>query len=397
MHDYLTFPCQGVYNDNYDNEKNFLIVKRRDVIFKTDQERFMVEDLLGTGSYGQVFKVVSDDNRVYALKIFKNKNSYYKHGCSEVFFLKKLKNSKYSEFFVNIIDSFTYRNHLCILQELLGKNLYEVLKLTRFKGFDHVITKKIGHQILLGLKALRKLNIVHCDIKPENILISDLENVMIKIIDFGNAFMGSSESVFYIQSRYYRAPEVILGINYGSGIDIWSFACLMYEIFVGFPLFPGKNNVDQIFRIEHLLGEIPHFMIEYGINAGKFLTKENVSIVNHPNMMQIKDKIFKRDHHFLQNENLFNFIFFALQINPLKRPSVYDCLNHTYFDEFSTFDAKEAQRRESAYEIERNQPNPEPEDEIMHRNSIYDINSFYEAKNKDRKYSVHEKENKKQN
>lgn len=393
MTNYLTFPYQGVYNDKFDNEKNFLIIRRGDIIFKSENERLVVNDILGTGSYGQVFKVMSEDGMSYALKIFKNKNSYYKHGCSEVYFLEKLRSSQYSEFFVKIYDSFIFKNHLCIQQELLGKNLYEVLKITKFKGFDHVITQRIGYQILLGLKALRKMNIVHCDIKPENILISDLENVKIKIIDFGNAFIGSSESIFYIQSRYYRAPEVILGINYGSAIDIWSFGSLLYEIFIGFPLFPGKNNADQIFRIEQLLGKIPHFMIEYGVNAKKYKLNNKCCYTN--NLKILKDKIFKRDYQFLQNENLYDFIVFALQINPLQRPSVYDCLNHVYFNELNKLDTDEIHRRESAFEIERDQPNPEPEEEITHRNSIYDINSFYEFKDKDRKYSVHEKENKK--
>ncbi|KAM0675827.1 dual specificity protein kinase yak1 [Gurleya vavrai] len=395
MTEFLLEPQGEKKIEDIDDENFFLKIKENEIIYRSEVEKYTVIKCLGTGSYGQVFKIKDSEDNVFALKIFKNKRSYYYHGLSEAYFLEKIKNSSDSYLFVEMIDNFVYKNHFCIRQEILGKNLYEILKITKFKGFDHTVTKKIGFQILLGLKALRKMNMVHCDIKPENILISDLENLQIKIIDFGNAYEDDNQGNFYIQSRFYRAPEVILGVYYGSGIDIWSFGCMLYELFIGYALFPGKNNEDQICRINYCLGEIPNFMLEYGVNSSKY-NFNNISAENkYLAISQLKERIFRRDSNFVENEKLFDFIIFILIINPLERPTVFECLEHCYFDISESQENEILLRRESALEIERLQPNPVPEEDLnSQRKSIYEIEKLYEndAKNK-RKYSVYEKEN----
>ncbi|KAM0686023.1 dual specificity protein kinase yak1 [Conglomerata obtusa] len=394
MRECLTSPNEGVYNDGQDNEKNYLIVYKDEIIVKSENEKYTVLFSLGTGSYGQVFKVNSQNDTMHALKIVKNKPAYHQHGLSEVKFLEKLARSEHSDLFVRVIDCFVYKNHLCILQELLGKNLYEVLKICKFKGFDHYIVKKIGLQILSGLRALKSMNIVHCDIKPENILISNLDTLEIKIIDFGNACIEGSECSFYIQSRFYRAPEVILGVFYGSGIDIWSFGCIIYELFMGFPLFAGINNEDQLNRIEYMFGEIPTYMREYGVNSTKYNNKENINTNKYINLRQLKEKMHRRDNNFVENEKLFCFLLSILKINPLKRPTVYDCFKFDYLEyNDCKYSTQQESERDRCSEIERIQPNPEPEDINLKRKSVFDINYIHNKIDKDRKYSTFEKEN----
>jgi len=84
---------------------------------------------------------------------------------------------------------------------------------------------------------------VHCDLKPENILLVDSWKSAIKIIDFGSGCFLGQQLYTYIQSRYYRAPEIILGVDYDCAIDMWSMACILFELFQGIPLFTGENEV----------------------------------------------------------------------------------------------------------------------------------------------------------
>lgn len=84
--------------------------------------------------------------------------------------------------------------------------------------------------------------IVHCDLKPENILLCHPNKSGIKVIDFGSGTYEKEQYYTYIQSRYYRAPEVILGVRYSPAIDMWSMGCILYELFTGTPLFTGEDE-----------------------------------------------------------------------------------------------------------------------------------------------------------
>ena len=138
-------------------------------------------------------------------------------------------------------------------------NLYEYLKFRDFRGMslDHI--REISKQLLHSLIYLKKHSIIHCDLKPENILLVDnSKNKEIKVIDFGSSCFENDILYSYIQSRFYRAPEVILGAGYSTDIDMWSFGCIIAELFNGFfflnkgiPIFPGESEATQI----HLIAE----------------------------------------------------------------------------------------------------------------------------------------------
>lgn len=94
-----------------------------------------------------------------------------------------------------------------------------------------------------ALKYLKSLGIIHCDLKPENILLKSKDKSGIVVADFGSGTMEDEIVYTYIQSRFYRAPEIMLGVfPYTPGIDMWSMGCIMIELFTGFPLFPGTNE-----------------------------------------------------------------------------------------------------------------------------------------------------------
>lgn len=85
---------------------------------------------------------------------------------------------------------------------------------------------------------------MHCDLKPENILLKQPNKSGIKVIDYGSSCFTNSRIYTYIQSRFYRAPEIILGIPYTMAIDMWSFGCIIAELYTGYPIFPGENETD---------------------------------------------------------------------------------------------------------------------------------------------------------
>lgn len=93
---------------------------------------------------------------------------------------------------------------------------------------------------------MQKSRIIHCDLKPENILLRSKSRTDIKIIDFGSSCHVNERMYTYIQSRFYRAPEIIFGIPYDLAIDMWSFGCILVELYTGFPLFPGESEEDQL-------------------------------------------------------------------------------------------------------------------------------------------------------
>lgn len=137
-----------------------------------------------------------------------------------------------------------FRKHLLIAFECLSINLYEFIKNNNFQGVTQSLIRRFAIQILQALKFQRDHGIVHCDLKPENILLKQENKSGIKIIDYGSSCFLGQRIYTYIQSRFYRAPEIILGIPYTMAIDMWSFGCIVAELYTGYPIFPGENEVD---------------------------------------------------------------------------------------------------------------------------------------------------------
>ena len=211
-------------------------------------------DLLGKGTFGQVVKCkIVGNEELFALKIIKNKMAYFCQGKNEIQILKTLTQNS-SNRIVKMFDYFLYKKHICIVFEILDDSLYDLLRLSNFVGCSLRDIKLFTKQILEGLIISQNLKIIHCDLKPENILFSKNKVEEIKIIDFGSACFENNIIFTYIQSRFYRAPEVILGSSYSMGIDIWSLGCICAELYLGLPIFPGNSQYDQLKRIISIVG-----------------------------------------------------------------------------------------------------------------------------------------------
>ena len=161
----------------------------------------------------------------------KNKKRLYKQGLVESKLIETL-NKHDPEDKKNIVkrlDHFVFRKHLILTFELLSVNLYDFIKMNNFLGFSLSLIKRFAIQILISLYYMREHNIVHCDLKPENILLRKINKSGIKIIDFGSGCFEDQKIYTYIQSRFYRAPEIVLGIPFTSGIGTMISACVGKE------------------------------------------------------------------------------------------------------------------------------------------------------------------------
>jgi dual specificity protein kinase YAK1 len=276
----LTKPSKGVKNDGFDNEDSDYILYVNDILGSEEaghKNRYLILDVLGQGTFGQVVKCQNlKTQEVVAVKVIKNRTAYFNQSMMEVSVLDLL-NQKLDKnddhHLLRLKDTFIHRQHLCLVFELLSVNLYELIKQNQFRGLSTTLVRVFAQQLLNGLTLLNKARLIHCDLKPENILLKNLESPIIKIIDFGSACDERQTVYTYIQSRFYRSPEVLLGLPYSSAIDMWSLGCIVVELFLGLPLFPGSSEYNQVSRITEMLGMPPMWMLEMGKQSGEFFEK----------------------------------------------------------------------------------------------------------------------------
>lgn len=124
---------------------------------------------------------------------------------------------------------------------------------------------------------LQQLGLIHADLKPENIMLVDpmRQPYRVKVIDFGSAsHVSKAVCNTYLQSRYYRAPEIILGLPYCEAIDMWSLGCVVAELFLGWPLYPGSSEYDQIRYISQTQGLPTEHMLNNASKTTKFFYRD---------------------------------------------------------------------------------------------------------------------------
>lgn len=209
--------------------------------------------------------------------------------------------------------------------DYVPETLYRVLRYYRKKGMDFPdpLGKIYSYQMFRSLAYIHALGIVHRDIKPQNILI-DTGNHRLVMCDFGSAkkIKPGEKSVAYICSRYYRAPELILGQDkYGPTIDVWSIGCVIAEMFLGEPIFPGSSSKDQMIKIMDLLGTPSQ-------NEVTAMCKN--ARVRLPNIQPTDfRKRFKRG----TNPEVIDLLKKILCYDPNERITPLEALMHPYFDE----------------------------------------------------------------
>ncbi|ESZ90096.1 hypothetical protein SBOR_9522 [Sclerotinia borealis F-4128] len=297
--------------------------------------RYEIIDVLGKGSFGQVVRCIDHKTGgLVAIKIIRNKKRFHQQALVEVNILQKLRewDPKNKHSMVNFVQSFYFRGHLCISTELLDMNLYELIKSNAFRGFSVKIVRRFTKQMLSSLLLLKSKKVIHCDLKPENILLAHPLHSEIKVIDFGSSCFENEKVYTYIQSRFYRSPEVILGMTYGMPIDMWSLGCILAELFTGVPIFPGENEQEQLACIMEVFGPPEKHLIEKSTRKKLFfdslgkprLTVSSKGRRRRPSSRSLQQTIKCDDEVFL------DFLARCLRWDPEKRLKPDEAVRHEF-------------------------------------------------------------------
>lgn len=381
-------------------------------------DKYLVLEQIGKGSFSTVWLVINTrDKKYYALKI--QNPTDFGEGLKEVSVLKKLKNEKYIN---NLLDDFIYEHdsieYVCMVFELLAGNVYDIIKHGKYSnGLPLNIVKNIIKQLSYALHTvIDKHNLIHTDIKPENILVCGIGNktqeiinklesssafnnlinkrkknrrnkskqtrdvikamingiqfdeiddkyqnrdldlidekyvtdIQIKLSDFGTCIKRKTYTEhFSIQTRYYRAPEIILHHTYNENCDMWSIGCVTYELLTGKLLFDPykrdrfKRDRYHIRDIIELFGVMPPDLIKLcGRKAEFFRTngtlKGTYNIKKNSLESLLKHKFDEYTHDELDNLNNLNetveFLNCLFKYNCLERIDINELISHKWLN-----------------------------------------------------------------
>ncbi|KAJ3494624.1 hypothetical protein NLG97_g3957 [Lecanicillium saksenae] len=281
--------------------------------------------IVGNGSFGVVFQTKLSPSgedaaikRVLQDKRFKNR---------ELQIMRIVRHPNIVQ-----LKAFYYSNgerkdevYLNLVQEFVPETVYRASRFfNKMKTTMPILEVKLYiYQLFRALAYIHSQGICHRDIKPQNLLLDPTSGIL-KLCDFGSAkiLVENEPNVSYICSRYYRAPELIFGAtNYTTKIDVWSTGCVMAELMLGQPLFPGESGIDQLVEIIKVLGTP---------------TREQIRTMN-PNYMEHKfpqikphpfNKVFRK-----ADANAIDLITKLLEYTPTEREAAVNAMVHPFFDE----------------------------------------------------------------
>ncbi|XP_071495952.1 uncharacterized protein [Diadema antillarum] len=340
--------------DNWDDAEGYYRVR----IGETLDKRYSVYGYTGQGVFSNVVRArdTARGQMDVAIKIIRNNELMHKTGMKELEYLKRLNDQDREDRFhcVRLFRHFNYRQHLCLVFEPLSMNLREVLKrYGKDVGLHIKAVRSYTQQLFLALKLLKRCNILHADIKPDNILVNESKSIL-KLCDFGSAsHVADCDITPYLVSRFYRAPEIIIGMAYDSAIDMWSAACTIFELATGKIMFPGKTNNHMLKLFMDLKGKMPHKIIRKGmlrdkhfdtncnfkfIEVDKVTEREKVTVMTVIN--PTKDLTAELVGHQRLPEDqqrkvlqLKDVVDRCLMLDPSKRMSINEVLKHPFIQE----------------------------------------------------------------
>ncbi|KAK4214467.1 putative serine threonine-protein kinase [Rhypophila decipiens] len=332
------------------------------------EDRFEVLKEIGDGSFGSVVlarvrsagATVARRGTVIAIKTMKKTFESFQPCLElrEVVFLRTLPAHAHLVPALDIfLDPFSKKLHICM--EYMEGNLYQLMKARDHKCLDNTAVKSILFQIMQGLEHIHAHNFFHRDIKPENILVSTSSHqdsmnsfrrysalvtppstppsYTVKIADFGLARETHSKLPYttYVSTRWYRAPEVLLRAGeYSAPVDIWAVGAMAVEVATLKPLFPGGNEVDQVWRVCEIMGSPGNWYNKAGGRVGGGDWREGTRLAGKLGFSFPKMAPHSMDT-ILQTPqwpaSLSQFVTWCLMWDPKNRPTSTQALAHEYF------------------------------------------------------------------
>ncbi|XP_060728458.1 mitogen-activated protein kinase 8 isoform X2 [Tachysurus vachellii] len=331
----LTSICQDVTMNKNKREKEFYSIDVGDSTF-TVLKRYQNLRPIGSGAQGIVCSAYDQhlERNVAIKKLsrpFQNQ-THAKRAYRELVLMKCVNHKN----IIGLLNVFTPQKTLeefqdvYLVMELMDANLCQVIQME----LDHERLSYLLYQMLCGIKHLHAAGIIHRDLKPSNIVVKS--DCTLKILDFGLARTAATGLLMtpYVVTRYYRAPEVILGMGYQANVDIWSVGCILAEMVRHKILFPGRDYIDQWNKVIEQLGT----------PSQEFLMKLNQSVrtyvENRPRYAGYSfEKLFPdvlfpadSDHNKLKASQARDLLSKTLVIDASKRISVDEALQHPYIN-----------------------------------------------------------------
>lgn len=272
--------------------------------------RFQMLQVLGKGSFGGVIKCIDHKTKTnVAIKFLRDRETHHDQISMENRFLNILQEDggPNNHHIIHLLETFSFHGFFAFVFELGFHDVYTTLKNQKFEPFTNNIIHLVACQAAEALKFIHTKNIIHCDFKPENILFTNPRKTSIKIIDFGCSTVVGDTAFTYIQSRFYRAPEVVLGLPYGPEIDIWGLGCVLCEMATGDPLFDAEDENELIQLFLQVIGPAPHWMIDkgsrsdyyFGYDGNPILEPNSDGIVHYPGTSSLIKATNIKDSSFL--------------------------------------------------------------------------------------------------
>ncbi|CAN7992021.1 unnamed protein product, partial [Ixodes hexagonus] len=337
--------------DNWDDAEGYYRVRIGEVL----DTRYTVYGYTGQGVFSNVIRArdMARGNQDVAVKIIRNNEVMHRTGLKELEMLRRLNDADPDDRFhcLRLFRHFFHKQHLCLVFEPLSMNLREVLKkYGKDVGLHIKAVRSYSQQLFFALKLLKRCNILHADIKPDNILVNETKLVL-KLCDFGSAsHVADNDITPYLVSRFYRAPEIILGLGYDFSIDMWSVGCTLYELYTGKIMFAGKSNNQMLKFCMDLKGKFPNRLIRKGIfrdqhfdnncnflyhEIDKVTEREKVVVMTNINQMRdLSSELIGRqrlpEDQLKKVGQLKDLLEKALALDPAKRISINQSLAHPF-------------------------------------------------------------------
>jgi serine/threonine-protein kinase PRP4 len=259
--------------ENWDDPEGYYKIINNELV---NGGRYRMIKTLGRGVFANVAQaeeVTSDSNdqnrRLVAVKMIRRNELMRKASQKEMDFLQKVNEADPQDkrHIIRLLGSFDHKGHLCIIFEHMSKNLRDLLKEeTNGHGLALPAVRTYTRQMFLGLQHLQNCQVVHLDLKPDNVLVS-ADKKTVKLADFGTAVDKRDviERTEYLVSRFYRAPEIILGMDIGYPVDMWAVGCTAYELWTGKILFTGRSNNQMVKAFMDCLGWPSEKLLKKGL------------------------------------------------------------------------------------------------------------------------------------
>ena len=342
------------------------------------QKKYEVIGVVGEGAYGVVYKCKNKETGQYvAIKKFKETEDelVQKTMRRELKMLQMLKH----ENCVDFLDAYSHKGNLYLVFEYVEKNLLEVLEESP-NGLSPKLIKSFVYQMCKAISYLHSNNMIHRDVKPENLLID--ENMKLKLCDFGFARKilldknnnNVNPMTDYVATRWYRSPELLLsGGVYGPEVDYWAVGCIMGELADGNPMFPGENETDQIDCIIKVLGNLPEEQVNM-FYQNPIYNGKKLLVVNKPETIERRyiDKLSPTALDFLKG---------LLQLDPKKRLNGETVFKHKYFQCFVKQEKEQKEKEMKEKELKNKVNSIDRKNRLKNNNEENQNNSNIQKEN----------------